>query len=351
MKNWKDIILSPTDNIREAMRTIDKGAIRTGLVCDTDLTLLGTVTDGDIRRWLLVDGDMGDPVSKAMNPKPRAGRANDSTQSLLQLMSEYALLALPVLDDQHRVAGVHTFNELSRPSPLENPVFIMAGGFGTRLRPLTDECPKPMLKVGDKPLLEHILQRCINQGFRRFFISTHYMPEQIHEHFGDGNRWGVSIQYIHEEAPLGTGGALGLLKAHGITDPVVMMNGDVLTKIDFREMLEQHDRKEADATMCTRELEHQVAFGVVECENDIITGMVEKPTYRYRINTGVYVVSPECLESVDKNQKIDMPTLLEERMKAGNTVGTYTSHAYWLDIGRMSDFQKAQTDIVSFYHS
>lgn len=349
MIDWKSVVIKADATIRDAMRVIDETALRIVLVCDEKNTLLGTVTDGDIRRGLLVDCEMQDSVSRVMNTQPITAKITDTRQQRLKLMDKDDLLSLPIVDDNNCIVGLETLHQALQPTKRDNPVFIMAGGFGTRLRPLTDHCPKPMLRVGDKPMLAHLINQFVAQGFHNFYISTHYMPEQIRDYFGDGSEWNVSIGYVHEDTPLGTGGALGLLPKTLPNLPLIMMNGDVLTKVDFAKLLEHHEQQRLDATMCVRELEHQVPFGVIESNNGLITEMVEKPTYRYRINTGIYVLSPACVAAVIFDNKIDLPTLLEQRIAKNHQVGIYTSYDYWLDIGRMSDYQKAQQDIKGFF--
>lgn len=349
MIDWKSVVIKADATIRDAMRVIDETALRIVLVCDEKNKLLGTVTDGDIRRGLLVDCEMQDSVSRVMNTQPITATITDTRQQRLKLMDKDDLLSLPIVDDNNCIVGLETLHQALQPTKRDNPVFIMAGGFGTRLRPLTDHCPKPMLRVGDKPMLAHLINQFVAQGFHNFYISTHYMPEQIRDYFGDGSEWNVSIAYVHEDTPLGTGGALGLLPKTLPNLPLIMMNGDVLTKVDFAKLLEHHEQQRLDATMCVRELEHQVPFGVIESNNGLITEMVEKPTYRYRINTGIYILSPACVAAVIFDNKIDLPTLLEQRIAKNHQVGIYTSYDYWLDIGRMSDYQKAQQDIKGFF--
>lgn len=349
MINWKSVILTPKSTIRDAMRTLDDTALRIAVVCDDNNKILGTVTDGDIRRGLLANSDMSDSICNVMNQTPFVASESHSRQQRLELMDKHDLLALPIVDDNNCLVGIETLHQVLQPKKLDNPIFIMAGGFGTRLRPLTDNCPKPMLRVGDKPMLEHLINQFIALGFHQFYISTHYMPEVIRDHFGDGSKWNVSITYIHEESPLGTGGALGLLPKDLPKLPLIMMNGDVLTKVDFKHLLEHHETHQFDATMCVREIEHKISFGVVESKDRLITAMVEKPTYRYHINTGIYVLSPECVASVEPNMKIDLPTLLAERMEKKNKIGIYASYDYWLDIGQMADYQKAQQDIKGLF--
>lgn len=346
MSDWHNVVLTPDSTIRHAMRILDETALRIVIVCDNEKKLLGTVTDGDIRRGLLASCNMTDSVACVMNINPHVAKESHARQQRIEIMDKYDLLALPVVDYNNILIGLETLHKLLQPEKVDNPVFIMAGGFGTRLRPLTDNCPKPMLRVGDKPMLEHLINQFIALGFHHFYISTHYMPEVIHDHFGDGSEWNVHITYIHEESPLGTGGALGLLPKDLPKLPLIMMNGDVLTKIDFKQLLDHHKSHQFDATMCVREVEHKISFGVVESKGKLITAMVEKPTYHYHINTGIYILSPECVASVKPNIKIDLPTLLAERMEKQEKVGIYTSYDYWLDIGQMADYQKAQNDIV-----
>lgn len=345
MTDWRNVVLKADATIRDAMRAIELGSLRIALVCDGENKLLGTVTDGDIRRGLLVDCNMGDDVFRVMQLQPKTAAISDTREYCVRVMHEYDLMALPVVDEAGCLRRLETLHDILKPRKRDNPVFIMAGGFGTRLRPLTDHCPKPMLKVGEKPMLEHLVNRFSQLGFHEFYISTHYMPEVITEHFGDGSAFGVSVTYIHEDKPLGTGGALGLLPQSIAKLPLILMNGDVLTRVDFTNILEHHENQEVDATMCVRELEHQVPFGVIETDEGLISEMVEKPTYRYRINTGIYVLNPDIVSSVSRGSYIDMPALLQQNMDSNKKVGTYTSHDYWLDIGRMEDYQRAQTDI------
>ncbi|WP_312922337.1 nucleotidyltransferase family protein [Stutzerimonas nitrititolerans] len=349
MNNVTEIIISPEATIRDAMRLLDAGAQRIVLICTPDFKLLGTITDGDTRRALLRDAHMHDAVSSVMNTQPLTVTGETTRDQRLKLMKEHDLTAIPIVDEQHHVIGLETLHQAMQPEQRENPIFIMAGGFGTRLQPLTDRCPKPMLRVGDKPMLEHLIKQFVDHGFRNFYISTHFLPEIIRSHFGDGSAWNASIQYVNEDQPLGTGGALGLLPADLPDIPLIMMNGDVLTKLNYAQLLCHHVNNRFDATVCVREDEHRVPFGVIETENKLITSMVEKPTYRYKINTGIYVLNPSIVRSVQPGQRIDMPTLLEQHRQKSKRIGTYTSYDYWLDIGQMKDYQKAQKDIDVYF--
>ena len=202
-----------------------------------------------------------------------------------------------------------------------------------------------MLKVGDKPILELILQSLVDTGFHRFYISTHYLPEMIQNHFGDGSKWNANIQYVHEEEPLGTGGALGLLPANEIQMPMLLMNGDLLTRIDYLSLLEFHHRHQGEATLCVREYENQIPYGVIQSDGYRIKQIVEKPVQRYFISAGIYILSPELIQRVLPGQRIDMPTLLEQEIAAGRNVNMFPVHEYWLDIGRIDDFNRAQAEV------
>ncbi|AUF97478.1 alcohol dehydrogenase [Pseudomonas sp. 02C 26] len=347
MKQWEKTLISPDCTMEEAIATLDRVAVRIVMVVDTQRQLLGTLTDGDVRRALLKQRPLATPVREVMCASPRTAEKSWGRERILSVMEKYSLLQLPVVDAQGTVIGLQTLHDLLNRPRLNNPVFLMAGGFGTRLRPLTHNCPKPLLKVGDKPILEIILERFISAGFHRFFISTHYMPEMIRAHFGDGSRWGVDIRYVHEEVPLGTGGALGLLPHEEIDSPLFLMNGDLLTTLNFLNLLEFHETHGGAATMCVREYEYTVPYGVVESEGHKIRSMVEKPVHKFFINAGIYLLSPELVKSVQAETRIDMPTLLEQEIAQQRDVNMFPVHEYWLDIGRMEDFQRAQQEFAS----
>ncbi|WP_404970305.1 nucleotidyltransferase family protein [Vibrio campbellii] len=345
---WKSVLIEPSATLLEALEVINKEALRIAIVVGDKNELLGVLTDGDIRRGLLQNLPLTTTVVEVMSVSPITARIGTSGEELAELMESKGILSIPLIDSNGAVVGLETLQHaLSKPKR-NNPVFIMAGGFGTRLRPLTDKCPKPMLKIGDKPILETVIRSFIKAGFVNFYISTHYMPEQIKAHFGDGQSFGVSISYVHEDEPLGTGGALGLLPKDLPKDlPLIMMNGDVLTKVDFQRLLDFHIENDADATMCVREYDYQIPYGVINGEGNKITSMIEKPIQRFFVNAGIYVVSPRVIRSVPKNYHIDMPTLLEEHMRQREKVLMFPIHEYWLDIGRMDDFNRAQADIHS----
>ena len=345
MKKWQNVLIQPDLPLEDAIAVLDKGGLRIALIVQNHDKLVGTLTDGDIRRALLRHIPLTAPVRDVMCAKPHVADVDWSKDKILSVMEDLELLQIPLLDSEGRVVGLETLHGLMERRTVENPVFLMAGGFGTRLKPLTNECPKPLLKVGDKPILELILESLAKAGFYRFFISTHYLPEMIREHFGDGSQWGVEIEYVHEEEPLGTGGALGLLPKEKIDCPLIMMNGDLLTTVNYRGLLDFHLEHDSIATMCVREYEHRVPYGVVQTDGTYIQSMEEKPVQKCFINAGIYVVSPELVGCVEPGERIDMPSLLEKQIDLAKNVAMFPVHEYWLDIGKMDDFKKAQEEV------
>lgn len=345
-KNWKDIVIAPTIRLRDALSVIDVGALRLAMVLDESGVLLGTLSDGDVRRALIHGVSLDEPVSRAMNRHPRTVHVSTDRDEVFALMDKHDLLVIPVVDDHGRLAGLHSHKELLHSVRKDNWVFLMAGGYGTRLRPLTDHCPKPMLKVGAKPLLQVIMENCLAAGFHKFYISVHYMAETIKGYFGDGSRWNAVIRYIEEDAPLGTAGALGLLPC--VEDqPLLMMNGDVLTKVDTGQILRFHEEHGSDLTMCVREYDFTVPYGVVETSGLRVTAITEKPVHRFFVNAGIYVLSPQVVAEVGKGTKLDMPDLAKGLIEQGRDVSVFPIHEYWLDIGRPDDFVRAQDEMGS----
>lgn len=344
--SWEKIQVLPECTLFQALGIIDAEGLRAVLVTDRQNKLLGVATDGDIRRGILNGFSLESSVCKIMNNEPTTVSQSTSREEVLRLMEQIELLSIPIVE-AGALVGLHTLYEAMGRKKYDNPIFLMAGGFGTRLRPYTDNCPKPLLKVGDKPLLETLVLRFVKAGFQNFYISTHYLPEMIRDHFGDGSKWDINITYIQEDSPLGTGGALGLLPETVSELPMIVMNGDVLTKVDFEQLLRKHNDSGSDATMCVREYEYQVPFGVVDSSNGNVTGMTEKPKYSYHINAGIYVLNSGIRASVEKNSHIDMPTLLQNNVDGDRKVAVYPIHEYWLDIGREADFHQAQRDFIS----
>lgn len=348
MKNWEQTLLPPSASLREAIETIDASAMQIALVVDESRRLLGTVTDGDIRRGILRGIALDQPIDRIMNAQPTVARSDEPREQVLANMQRKQLHRIPIVDEQGRVVGIEFLEELIQPHLKENWVVLMAGGLGSRLRPLTNDCPKPMLKVGNKPLLETILENFIEYGFRHFYISVNYMAEMVKEYFGDGSRWGVEIRYLEEDQKLGTAGALSLLPDRP-SAPLLVMNGDVLTKINFRQLLDFHAGHHSQATMCVREYDFQVPYGVVRIDNHRITGIDEKPVQRFFVNAGIYVLDPQALNAIPAGDYFDMPTLFEKLIAQGAETVVFPIREYWLDIGQLADYDRANGDFMQVF--
>jgi len=340
MKNWQKTIIHPDTPIREAMRIIDATAMQIALVDDAEARLVGVITDGDIRRGLLKAISLDEPVNLIMNRNFTPVGRNASREEIMRLMKLEGLRQIPVLDDQGRVVDLKLLTDMIQLASRDNWVMLMSGGLGTRLRPLTDDCPKPLLKVGNKPVLETILESFIECGFNKFYISVNYKAKMIENTLGDGSRWGAMIRYLREEKALGTAGALGLLPEPP-TLPLIVMNADVLTKVNIQHLLDFHQDHGASATMCVWEYHFQVPYGVAKTEQHRLVSIDEKPRHRFFINAGIYVLEPETLTFVPRNTFYDMPNLFEELISRGYETIVFPIHEYWMDIGRVDDFERA----------
>ena len=344
MNDWKNCVVSASTSLETAIAILDKAGFRIVLVVDERNRLLGTVTDGDIRRALLKNIGLDGGVEKVMNRKPQTTYQDEPRYSILERMRRSELIHMPVVDSKGVLLGLEMLPNLVASEANQNPILLMAGGFGKRMRPLTDACPKPMLKVAGRPILELIIDKFASSGFREIYISLHFLGEVISDYFGDGSDWGVNITYLTEEKPLGTAGALSLLPEELSTQPIVVMNGDVLTNVDLLRLTEFHREMGGTATMCVQQYELEVPYGIVESTEAGVIDIVEKPTQRFFVNAGVYVLNHEVLRLVEKETRLDMPELLKKLIDDGQTVSQFPIHEYWIDIGLKTQFEKAQND-------
>lgn len=343
MKSWEQALIGPQTTLREALATIDRAGCQIALVVDADRRLRGTLSDGDARRGLLRGLNLDDQVAVAMHPSPTCARAGEARKSILATMRRLGLHQIPVLDASGIVVGLETVDDYLATPTREHWVVIMAGGLGTRLEELTRDTPKPMLKIGSRPLLETIVRGYAEQGFRRFYFAVNYKSEQIEAHFGSGSALGVDIRYLREQTRLGTAGPLSLLPERP-TLPVVVANADLLTKEDCGLMVERHVEANADATMAVRDYEMQVPFGVVHQRDGRIEAIEEKPIQRFVVSAGMYVLSPQAIDLVPSNEYFDMPSLFGVMVERGMRTRCHAIDGYWLDIGRLPDFERANMD-------
>lgn len=343
MLNWKNALISFDATIRDAIEAIDRGSLQIAVVVDAKKRLIGTITDGDIRRGILRGVAFSSSVREIMTKNPKSARSHQHHEEILSLMKQMKVRQLPVLDRSDRVVGIEVLDELLSVPTRKNWVVLMAGGLGTRLKPLTDSVPKPMIPIGQKPILETILENFIEYGFKEFFISVHYKGHVIRNYFGDGSRWGVNIRYLSEDKKRGTAGALSLLPGKP-SEPVFVMNGDLLTKINFSQLLSFHQEQKLSATMCVREYDFQVPYGVLTIDRCRIKSIDEKPTQKFFVNAGIYVLEPMSFEFIPKGKFYDMPQLFRDIMKAGGAAAAFPIREYWIDIGRLRDLMRASGD-------
>ncbi len=343
MKNYKNILLKPTSTIKKALQIIDSGAMKIALVVDENEQLLGTLTDGDIRRGLLNDLSLESSIESIIFKTPTVCHIEDTKEKILEVATQKKLYQVPIVDDGGKLIGIKEVAKLLKPSLKTNKVVLMVGGLGTRLRPLTEHTPKPMLKVGNRPILETIILNFKKYGFTHIILSVSYKSEIIETYFKDGSEFGVHIEYIHEEKKMGTAGALSLIKEK-LNEPFFVMNGDLLTNINFEHMLEYHLSNDATATMGVREYDFQVPYGVVNIAGIEIQSIEEKPLHRFFVSGGVYTLNPEVLEYIPDNTFYDMPTLFEKMIVEKKKSISFPIREYWLDIGRVEEFEKANSE-------
>ena len=342
-RNWATASLSSDATLKDAIRSLNQSAMQIVLVVSSENTLLGTITDGDIRRGLLRGLTLDNLLTSVIRPSPLVVPPTMNRDIVLQLMQGNGLNAIPVVDAERRLVGLHLLNELLALPKRDNAMVIMAGGQGTRLRPHTEKCPKPLLPVGGKPMLEHIIERAKAEGFRRFVLAIYYLGHMIKEYFGDGQRWQVDIEYLSETSPLGTAGAISMLKPRPEM-PFIVSNGDVLTDVRYGEVLDFHSRHRAAATMAVRLHEWQNPFGVVRTRGVDIIGFEEKPITRSHINAGIYALDPSVLGALNRGEYCDMPTLFRRLQEKSERTIVYPMHEPWLDVGCAVDLERAQIE-------
>ncbi len=342
MRNSKKISISPQATIKEAIETIDKGVMQIALVVE-NARLIGTITDGDIRRGFLNGRSLTDKIEGLYNTAPLTGALGQTSEDLVQLALARGIKQLPILDDDGKLVGIEYIDDYLRGPEKPNAIILMAGGLGTRLRPLTADMPKPMLTVGTKPILETILESFSHYGFRNFYLSVNYKADKIRNYFKDGGQYGVNINYLTETTKLGTAGALSLLP-NNIKDPIIIMNGDLLTNVNFERLLNYHLLAKAEATMCIREYKLQIPYGVVKTEGATIQEIIEKPTQNFFVNAGIYVLRPSALKLIPANSFFDMPQLFQNLIDEKRKACSFPITDYWMDIGQPNDFKRANSE-------
>jgi len=333
--------------LRDAITCIDRNQRGIALVRDGNGKLVGTITDGDVRRAMLAGRTLTTAVAELLQekrntryPQPVTARLGTDAADLLKMMHDLVIRHIPLVDENDCVAGLVTIEDLVPDEQLPLRAVIMAGGFGTRLMPLTEDVPKPMLPLGDKPIMELLIEQLRLSGIRRVNVTTHYQREKIKSHFGNGQDFGVDLTYVDEDRPLGTAGALSLMEAS--PEPLLVINGDILTEVDFRAMLQFHREHGAEMTVAVRRYDIEVPYGVVECDDVHITSLTEKPQFAFFVNAGIYLLEPTAHDALPAGEASNMTDLIQNLIASGRAVVSFPIREYWIDIGRLGDYQQAQ---------
>lgn len=348
MLSIENIIISEDATLRKVLSVIEEGKLKIALVVNNDKKLVGLITDGDVRRALLNNLKIDDTINDILIKKPIVCSIDDSKDQILQTAIENQILQVPILDNDGVLVGLEIIDELLKPRIKEEKIVLMVGGLGTRLMPLTEDTPKPMLKVGDKPILETIILNFKRHGYTNIILSVGYKAEVIKNYFGDGTNFGVTIEYINEKKRMGTAGALSLMEDI-LSDNFFVMNGDLLTSLNFDYMMKFHLENNSIATMGLREYDFQVPYGVVNVEGSKIIGIEEKPVHNFFVNGGIYILSREVFKFIPNNLYLDMPTLFETIINKKLTTLSYKIKGYWLDIGRIEEYQKANEEYFKVF--
>jgi dTDP-glucose pyrophosphorylase/CBS domain-containing protein len=350
MSQIADLCVAPTALMRDVIACIDRNSVGIALVVDQQTRLIGTVTDGDVRRALLAGQQLDattarellDGKSPAAPPTPLTAPVGTSRAELLELLNRHDLRHIPLVDAEGRVAGIELLSSLVHDYELPIRALVMAGGYGTRLRPLTDDRPKTMLPVGGRPLLERIVGQLKTAGIRRVNVATHYRADVIEEHFRDGRDFGVEISYVNENQPLGTAGALALLGESN--DPLLVMNGDIVTHANIAAMLDFHRGQNADMTVAVRPYEYQVPFGVLSTSGVEVRAIDEKPVIQHLVSAGIYLLNGSLCRLVPPGRPYDMTDLIARVLQEKLRVVSFPLREYWLDIGQAEDYARAAAD-------
>ncbi|NCQ55978.1 MAG: CBS domain-containing protein [Alphaproteobacteria bacterium] len=344
MYHIEDICVLESISLHIALEKIDKSGRHILLVVDDKRRLLGTITDGDIRRSILKGSNLDQSIDSIYNKNPKYCYEGGGRQAALKIMREKGIDQIPIVNAEKVVVAVESFNANLQGVKINNPVIIMAGGLGTRLKSITQHIPKALTPIGSKPILEIIINRLVSDGFSNFYISVNYKSEMIVDYFKDGSAFNANIQYLYEDKPLGTAGALSSLDADAIEFPCLVMNCDILTTINFPDLLEFHCNKGASLTVATRSIRHDVPYGVIETVKGKISTLKEKPSYKYEINAGIYIVNKEAVKLVLKDAFFDMTDLIQKALEKEMHLLAYPINSYWIDIGEMKTLERARID-------
>lgn len=350
MTNIEKIKLTVNSTIKEALQIIDQGAVKFAIVVDQNDKLLGTLSDGDIRRAILDGKNLDDKINLIYFKEPTIANINSTKDEILNLCTSKKIYQIPIVDNEGKVVSIDLLDELLKPETHPNKVILMVGGLGKRLRPLTETTPKPMLPVGGKPILQTIVEKFVRHGFVNIVMCVGYKSNIIQDFFDDGSKFGANIEYILEDKRMGTAGALSLLTTKP-SEPFFVMNGDLLTNVNFEHLFEFHTLNNSMATMCVREYDFEVPYGVVNIENEKILSIEEKPIQKFFVSAGIYMLDAKCIDLIPEDEFYDMPTLFEKLIEENENVISFPLREYWLDIGRMEEYEKANKEYLEVFNA
>ncbi|MFJ8102433.1 nucleotidyltransferase family protein [Lysinibacillus sp. NPDC096212] len=347
MKQWQKTLVTQNQTLLDTMKIIDDSSLQIAVVVDREQHLLGTVTDGDIRRGILRGEGLDVPITSIMNPNPISAKAGQKHYRYKQLMKSKMLKQMPIVDETNKIVDI-LFSDNLELTLNKNTVILMLGGLGTRLRPLTNDTPKSMLNIGNKPILETIIEGFKQYGYTHFVFSVNYKKEVIQDYFQNGEAFDVTIEYVEESKRMGTAGALSLLENRP-TKPFFVMNGDLLTQVNFDQLMQFHIEHQSMATMCVREYEYQIPYGVIETAGTDLVTIKEKPIHRSFVNAGIYVLNPEVFECIPQDEFYDMPTLFEQLIEKDKKTSAFPIREYWLDIGQKDEYERADREFTNIF--
>lgn len=339
---FKEILIHPDTELNEAIESLDKAKQKILLVCNNKNKLLGTVTDGDIRRALIKSKSLSIKIKNIMNKNYIYCLASDDQKTIKNKLFNHSLKHIPILNKKKEIKGIKSIKDFYNNDQLDNYVIIMAGGFGKRLQPLTNNLPKPMIQINGIPVLEIILKRFIDQGFKNFIFTVFYKKDKIIKYFKNGKNWNVNIDYISEDMPLGTAGSLSMFKKNFFKKPVIVTNGDLLTKFDYRSLIENHILNKNKFTVCVKKFDLKVEYGVVKIEKNKIKKIDEKPVEQFFANAGIYLINPELINKLKKNLYLDMPSFINKLVKDNIKIDFFPMYESWIDIGQKAEYEKAK---------
>ena len=348
MKSIDNIIVSEDARIHDVLEILNATSKQVVLIVNAERKLLGTIGDGDIRRAFLNGKNLESSIKDVYFKNPTVANVNDTKEKILNLCTSKKIHQIPIIDNTGIVIGLESIDTLLKKRIKPNQVILMVGGLGTRLKPLTNTMPKPMLNVGGKPILQTIVETFANYGYPNITMCVNYKSKIIQDYFGDGHELGVKIEYVLEEKRMGTAGALSLLEKRP-KEAFFVMNGDILTNVNFEHLHQSHKKTHSSATMCTREYDFQVPYCVVNTKNSTVTSIVEKPVHKFSVSAGIYILEPECIDLIPKDNFYDMPTLFEDMITKEQTISSFSIDEYWLDIGRMEEYERANKEYLEVF--